>query len=50
MAALGPTGFILSPVDNLTVDQPPTWQNLEVFIDEWQQNWKVGLRRDPGDR
>ena len=33
---LGPRGFILSPVDNITVDAPRTWQNLEVFIDEWK--------------
>jgi hypothetical protein len=34
---LGPEGFILSPVDNITVDAPQTWQNLEVLIDEWQR-------------
>ena len=34
---LGPEGFILSPVDNITVDAPRTWQNLEVFIDEWKR-------------
>ena len=33
---LGPDGFVLSPVDNITVDAPQTWQNLEVFIDEWK--------------
>jgi len=32
--ALGPTGFILSPVDNITVDEPRTWRNIEVLIDE----------------
>jgi uroporphyrinogen-III decarboxylase len=32
---LGPAGFILSPVDNITVDAPKTWQNIDVFIDEW---------------
>jgi hypothetical protein len=36
---LGPRGFVLSPVDNLTVDEPRTWQNVEVFIDEWQKTW-----------
>lgn len=36
---LGPTGFILSPVDNITVDAPLTWQNIEVFIDEWRRHW-----------
>jgi uroporphyrinogen-III decarboxylase len=35
--ALGPTGFILSPVDNITIDAPQTWKNLDVFIDEWKR-------------
>jgi hypothetical protein len=34
---LGPDGFILSPVDNITVDDPRTWQNINYFIDEWQK-------------
>ncbi len=34
---LGPAGFILSPVDNITVDAPQTWRNLEVFLDEWRR-------------
>jgi hypothetical protein len=34
---LGPEGFTLSPVDNITVDAPRTWQNIEVFIDEWKR-------------
>jgi hypothetical protein len=34
---LGPRGLILSPVDNLTVDAPRTWHNVDVLIDEWQQ-------------
>ena len=37
MDTLGPQGFILSPVDNLTVDAPRTWHNLNVLIDEWQR-------------
>ncbi|HTS70989.1 MAG TPA: uroporphyrinogen decarboxylase family protein [Terriglobia bacterium] len=40
--ALGPGGFILSPVDNITVDAPRTWQNIGAFIDEWK------LRRSNG--
>ena len=36
---LGPTGFILSPVDNITVDEPLTWRNIDIFIDEWQRHW-----------
>ncbi len=35
--ALGPRGLILSPVDNLTVDAPRTWRNVDVLIDEWRQ-------------
>jgi hypothetical protein len=34
---LGPDGFILSPVDNITEDHPKTWANLQVLIDTWQQ-------------
>jgi uroporphyrinogen-III decarboxylase len=34
---LGPRGLILSPVDNLTVDAPRTWHNVDVLIDEWLQ-------------
>jgi hypothetical protein len=36
---LGPDRFVLSPIDNITVDTPLTWQNLEVFIDEWRRHW-----------
>jgi len=35
---LGPDGLILSPIDNFTVDQPRTWQNIEIFIDAWQKH------------
>jgi hypothetical protein len=27
----------LSPIDNLTVDAPRTWRNLDVLIDEWKK-------------
>jgi uroporphyrinogen-III decarboxylase len=37
IGVLGPDGFILSPVDNITVDAPLTWQNIDVFIDEWRR-------------
>jgi uroporphyrinogen-III decarboxylase len=37
--SLGPDGFILSPVDNLTVDAPRTWRNVTTLIDEWRRNW-----------
>ena len=36
--ACGPNGFILSPVDNITIDVPLTWQNIQIFIDEWQHS------------
>jgi hypothetical protein len=35
---LGPTGFILSPIDNITVDQPQTWRKIDIFEDEWRRN------------
>ena len=35
---LGPEGFILSPVDNITIDEPQTWENIQTFINEWRQN------------
>lgn len=38
LTTLGPKGFVLSPVDNITADVPKTWRNLQVFIDEWQRN------------
>ncbi|UCF38121.1 MAG: hypothetical protein JSU96_04510 [Acidobacteriota bacterium] len=34
---LGPRGFILSPVDNITEDTPRTWENLDHFINEWKR-------------
>lgn len=37
---LGPAGFILSPVDNITVDAPLTWHNIHIFIDEWRRHWQ----------
>jgi len=36
IATLGPAGFVLSPVDNITVDAPQTWRNIGVFLDEWR--------------
>ena len=36
MTTLGPRGLILSPIDNITVDAPRTWRNIETFIDEWK--------------
>jgi uroporphyrinogen-III decarboxylase len=39
ISTLGPRGFILSPVDNITIDTPRTWRNLDVFSDEWRRHW-----------
>jgi uroporphyrinogen-III decarboxylase len=33
---LGPDHFILSPVDNITIDAPQTWKNIEIFRNEWR--------------
>ena len=38
---LGPGGFVLSPVDNITIDEPKTWRNIDVFIDEWRKHRAV---------
>jgi hypothetical protein len=38
MDVLGPDGFVLSPVDNITVDRPLTWRNVDIFIDEWRRH------------
>lgn len=34
---LGPDGLILSPIDNLTVNEPQVWENIDIFIDEWKK-------------
>jgi len=36
---LGPHGFVLSPIDNITVDEPQTWHNLGIFMNEWRRHW-----------
>jgi uroporphyrinogen-III decarboxylase len=36
LKTLGPKGMILSPVDNFTVDEPGTWNNIDIFINEWK--------------
>jgi uroporphyrinogen-III decarboxylase len=36
---LGPAGFILSPIDNITVDALRTWRNIEILKDEWHRYW-----------
>jgi hypothetical protein len=38
LSTLGPLGFVLSPVDNVIIDSPKTWNNLEVFRDEWRRH------------
>lgn len=42
ISTLGRGGFILSPVDNITVDAPRTWRNIDAFIDEWRKSGSPG--------
>lgn len=39
MDTLGPRGFILSPVDNITVEDAQTWKNIDIFIEAWKAHW-----------
>lgn len=39
IATLGPDSFVLSPVDNITLDTPLTWHNIDILIDEWRRHW-----------
>jgi hypothetical protein len=39
LTVLGPRGHILSPIDNITVDAPLTWENIDILIDEWKRHW-----------
>ncbi|NCO90766.1 MAG: hypothetical protein CO096_32820 [Armatimonadetes bacterium CG_4_9_14_3_um_filter_66_14] len=32
-------GFILSPVDNVTVDTERVWENVDALIEEWRATW-----------
>ncbi len=42
---LGPGGgFILSPVDNVTADGEPVWDNVAAFIDEWRACRRYPIR------
>ncbi len=36
LETLGPEGLVFSPVDNITVDTPNTWSNLQVMIETWR--------------
>jgi len=35
--ALGPDGFVLSPVDNVREDRPEVWRNVEAFVEAWKE-------------
>ena len=37
ISVLGPEGFILSPVDNVTGASEKTWRNVEALIEEWEE-------------
>lgn len=43
MQTLGPESLILSPVDNITVELPRTWRNVDVLIDEWRHHWPTEI-------
>jgi uroporphyrinogen-III decarboxylase len=36
LETLGPKGMVLSPVDNITIDEQSTWKNIDILIDEWK--------------
>ncbi len=38
LEALGPAGFILSPVDNIRNTSAEVWRKVGVFIDAWKQH------------
>ena len=48
IAALGPTGFILSPVDNVRNDEPKAQANVAALIDEWKEAVGCVTRASPG--
>ena len=37
IAALGPDGFILSPVDNIRDPSDETWENVLSLIESWKK-------------
>ena len=37
LRCLGPDGFILSPIDNVTDTSEATWRNVHALVDEWQR-------------
>jgi hypothetical protein len=37
MEALGPDGFVLSPVDNIRDSSEKTWRKVLTFIEEWKR-------------
>jgi len=37
IAALGPDGFILSPVDNIRDPSDETWENVLALIESWKE-------------
>ncbi len=36
--------YPLSPVDNVTIDGPQTWKNIQTFINEWRQHRTLNLK------
>jgi len=37
MGALGPAGFILSPVDNVVDRSDRTWKNVHALLAAWRE-------------
>ncbi len=37
LEALGPRGFILSPVDNIRDESDETMQRVQVFLEAWRE-------------
>jgi hypothetical protein len=42
MEALGPEGFILSPVDNVRDASEEVWRKVQVFVDAWKARATAG--------
>ncbi len=42
ISTLGPEGFILSPVDNVTEDSEKSWENVKTMIKRWKETRNYG--------
>ena len=39
LETLEPNGHVLSPIDYITVDAPPTWRTIDILFSEWRHHW-----------